>query len=147
MEAKKLSPANILYERIAETLLDESLIKQVQEVLAKLKHDQDLQNELMDEVVTIIEDTVNNLEPIEDEIELIGILTVRYARIKADWVLLNTKTQYIKDRKSRDYYKTSYFSSILTLILIYIEPFIDDESKRVISEMLLEPIATLKKDK
>ncbi len=147
MEAKKLSPANVLYEKIAETLLDESLIKQVQEVLGKLKHDQDLQNELMDEVVTIIEDTVNNLEPIEDEIELIGILTVRYARIKADWVLLNTKTQYIKDRKSRDYYKTSYFSSILTLILIYIEPFIDDESKRVISEMLLEPIATLKKDK
>ncbi len=147
MEAKKLSPANVLYEKIAETLLDESLIKQVQEVLGKLKHDQELQNELMDEVVTIIEDTVNNLEPIEDEIELIGILTVRYARIKADWVLLNTKTQYIKDRKSRDYYKTSYFSSILTLILIYIEPFIDDESKRVISEMLLEPIATLKKDK
>ncbi len=147
MEARKLSPTSVLYERIAETLLDESLIKQVQDVLAKLKHDPDLQNELMDEVVSTIEDTVNNLEPIEDEIELIGILTVRYARIKADWVLLNTKTQYIKDRKSRDYYKTSYLSSILTIILIYIEPFIDDESKRVISEMLLEPIALLKNEK
>jgi hypothetical protein len=147
MEKREVSEARELYLRISDTLLDESLIKQVKQVLFQLNRDPELQEELMDEVVTVIEDTVNHLEPIEDAIELVGILTVRYARIKADWVLLNTKTQYIKDRKSRDYYKTSYLSSILTVILVYIEPFIDDESKRVISEMLLEPIAILKNEK
>ncbi|MCB1191098.1 MAG: hypothetical protein H7A23_11730 [Leptospiraceae bacterium] len=108
-------------------------------------------------------DTLNNLQPdtqntiqqwiqekwneftktishVETEEELRHIIIVKYIEFKSHWYMLNTYIQYQTFLTGIPEEETTYKSSVLSLLIGFLEAFIETEEITNINQMLADPI-------
>ena len=129
-----------IFPKIKQALESEELVSRIEAILSNIENDEELQEYLVDFITGKIEYILSLLEPIEDEIEVAGMLSVNYISIKAEWYMLNTKTQYTRGKDNVSTQKSAYSGSLLTCIIQELENFIDPATRSRVAQMLADPL-------
>ena len=89
---------------------------------------------------SVINNFLKILEDVEDEEELRVLLFSKYVELKCFWKQLNTQVQYQNFNTGNTDSKLIIQASLITYILIAIEPLIHEEDLAEIQQFLTKPI-------
>ncbi|MDF3821340.1 hypothetical protein P3G55_15660 [Leptospira sp. 96542] len=91
-------------------------------------------------IYKIIEDFLQIVRDVEDESELVSLVFLKYIELKSLWKQMNVQIQYQNFMKGQVDSRLVGKASLITFVLIAIEPLLHEKELKEIQEFLAKPI-------
>ncbi len=127
-------------EQMISALESELIFERIRKLVENIKHDTPLLNTILTFAGKEIDVLKDVIASIDDTEELEYLMAVRYASLKAQWILLNTQLQYMSKGDDSPPQEKMYKASLLSIILESIEPLTNRDAIKRISSTLSDPI-------
>lgn len=143
VDLNSLCTGDLSKEKIIAHLNDEAFINHLKGIMEPVKDNQKVMKEIIDYISAHLDSMETTLEEVEDIEEINYGITIKYAYLKSEWIMLNIRIQYLSMADKPIEESLPYKAAACSAMVEHFEKIISKDAYSKITKVLAEPFSKI----